>query len=68
MGLLDFDDEKILRGRKMRTTGQYNFSSRGFEPEPNFADLQKLGHEKQSEDFEDSPFADRKPKEEEKQV
>lgn len=64
MGLLD----DIPEPKRMPTTGRYRYSKRDFEPDSNFEDLQNLGHRKQSEDFADSPFADRQPEQEEKQV
>lgn len=56
MGLLDFDDDKILAGRKLPTDRNWRERRKA---ENNFEDLQLLGREKQSEDFESSPFADR---------
>lgn len=54
MGLLDFDDTYVPPFSPKRTDRTPNI-------EENFAALQNLGHEKMSEDFEDSPHADRKP-------
>jgi hypothetical protein len=57
MGLLDFDDDKILAERSVPTDRPYR-ERRRFED--NFEDLQRMGREReQSADFEDSPFADR---------
>lgn len=62
MGLLDFDDNEILKGRKMPTDRHWRDRRRAeSELEENFSDLQNLGHEENSKDFSDSPFADRKP-------
>ncbi len=57
MGMLDFDDHykpPFTPKNAERTKGADNFEA-----------LQQLGHEKVSEDFEDSPHADRKPLEDE---
>lgn len=56
MGLLDFDDDKILAGRRL-PTDRPKWERRKLEN--NFEDLQLLGHAEQSQDFEDSPHADR---------
>ena len=56
MGLLDFDDEKIMAGRNLPTDRNWR-DRRRFEN--NFEDLQLMGTKKQSLDFADSPFADR---------
>jgi hypothetical protein len=65
MGLLDFDDDEIMKGRKLPTRGRWRNSEHEFEPDRNFSELQNLGHKENSADFEDSPFADRQPKQEE---
>lgn len=53
MGLLDFDDHYVAPYRPKR--GDTDMKS------DNFEELQNLGRKKVSEDFEDSPHADRKP-------
>ena len=61
MGLLDFDDEKILRESGIRKSGrQPSRRDAVLDDEERFAALQNLGHEENSKDFSDSPFADRK--------
>ncbi len=60
MGLLDFDDEEIMKGF-VPAIAQKKSRKKDFDPDENFGDLQKIGHEPNSEDFSDSPFADRKP-------
>lgn len=59
MGLLDFDDNEILKGRTMPTDRHWRDRRRA---ENNFEDLQLLGSKEQSQDFEDSAFADRQPR------
>lgn len=59
MGLLDFDNEKVLAQRRVPARGRYYRD--GFKPEDNFTELQLLDTKVQSEDFSDSPFADRRP-------
>ena len=58
MGLLDDDNVPpfIRRGAK----GIHDSNTE--DDERNFSSLQNLGHKKQSLTFEDSPFADRQPK------
>jgi hypothetical protein len=63
MGLLDDDVPPMLPSK-----GKWRPDSRAFEPESNFADLQNLGHERNSDDFRDSPFADRKPEDAPEQI
>lgn len=55
MGLLDFNDDEILAGRKLPNNDHNRRKSYD-----NFEELQNLGHKQNSEDFSDSPFADRK--------
>lgn len=59
MGILDFDDNEILRksGITKRRAKHHDHAS---ESEDNFEVLQNLGHAPNSEDFADSPFADRR--------
>lgn len=59
MGLLDFDDNEIMKGRRMPRD---RFWRERRKLENNFEELQLLGSKKQSQDFEDSKFADRQPK------
>lgn len=58
MGLLDDVPPQMPAGRR------HLHAHVDAEFEKNFGALQNLGHEKNSEDFEDSPFADRQPKKE----
>lgn len=63
MGLLDFDDEEILRSRpvfKRRTREEVRREEDHLDE--NFGALQTLGHEENSADFSDSMFADRRKK------
>lgn len=61
MGLLDFDDEKILKSRTMPAyVPKWRLHKKDAELEENFNALQNLGHSEQSADFSDSAFADRK--------
>lgn len=60
MGLLDFDDEKILKSRTMPAyVPKWRLHKKDAELEENFHALQNLGHSEQSADFSDSAFADR---------
>lgn len=60
MGLLDFDDEAILK--RFGKRAKYKWERQQDEKflEDNFSTLQNLGRKENSEDFSDSPFADRK--------
>lgn len=55
MGLLDFDEHYTPRYRPPRANKEERLSE-----EQNLSELNNLGHEKVTEDFSDSPFADRK--------
>lgn len=60
MGLLDFDDEAILKRFGKRTKYKWERQQDEKFLEDNFSTLQNLGRKENSEDFSDSPFADRK--------
>jgi hypothetical protein len=55
MGLLDDDVRPPMPAR-----GKWYGPARGFQVNENFEDLQNLGHKENSQDFSDSPFADRR--------
>lgn len=66
MGLLDFDDKEIMKGRNLPTDRNWRDRRRAEnELEENFAALQNLGRKENSENFSDSPFADRTPEQRE---
>lgn len=55
--LLDFDDDEILAGRRLPKNNYDAAVDRD-----NFEELQNFGHKRNSADFSDSPFADRRPR------
>lgn len=64
MGLLDFDDEEIMRKSGIRRAPRRSVDTHT--EEENFLALQNHGLTINSEDFSDSPFADRRPLDAEK--
>lgn len=63
MGLLDFDDHYVppytpSRGTVRKASGNRASS---MDSEVALSELNNMGHRRMSEDYEDSPYADRKP-------
>lgn len=61
MGLLDFDDHYVPPFTPSRSKINEAKDRRAGILKDNFQELQNMGHREMSEDFEDSPHADRKP-------